>query len=334
MARQKKEKKTHIGLLLYLLLVLLLAGTIWYAARVIWAFCEEYQANSATTVMTETVEKLRSETGLDLSYSPIPTIDENGDSTYILKIDKTPVGKARLHVKKKVLTFALFELKDYEGSKSYEFYAPEGVVVKACGREVEPVSEHQYVYDGYLRQFEDDRKVSGFYRYKVDGVFDFSQIEISCEGYELTESIQSTLDPITFYEKRFSPEVEAVIKERARLVSQLYSNYISLDVNWNTLAAEIMPGSVLNIYIPALEVQWFNKHNSWSMNDVYISRPLCVNDRYAILHISYNYVIDRWGTINNFPTSLLLYMHLDGDGVWRLADMNPNPIYDFEMYPY
>ena len=333
MARRKKEKKTHVGLMFYLLLLVVLGFIIYKASGLVWDICEEYQANSATTVMEQTVAKLRADTGLDIGYSPIPTIDENGDSTYILKIDKTPVGKAQLHIKKKILTLALFELKGWEGTRSYEFYAPEGVTVKSCGQPVEPVSTHHYFSDDFLQEYQDDRKISGFYRYKIEGIFDFSQIEISYDGYELTESVQSTLDPITFYEKRFSPEVESVIKERARYAAQLYSNYISLDVKWAKLAAEIMDGSPLLDSIPTLEVQWFNAHNRWDMEDVYISRPLCINDRYALLQISYNYVITRGSTINNFPTSLLFYMHLDSDGVWRLADMNPNPIYDFEMFP-
>lgn len=333
MARREKEKKTHVGLIFYLLLLVVLGFIIYKASGMVWDICEEYQANSATTVMEQTVAKLRADTGLDIGYSPIPTIDENGDSTYILKIDKTPVGKAQLHIKKKILTLALFELKGYEGTRSYEFYAPEGVTVKACGQPVEPVSEHHYFADDYLQMFQDDRKISGFYRYKVEGVFDFSQIEISCEDYELTESVQSRLDPIPFYEKRFPPEVEADIKARARTAAQLYSNYISLDAKWAKLEAEIMADSYLLYTIPSLEVQWFNAHDRWDMVDVSISRPLCINDRYALLHISYNYVITRGRTINNFPTSLAFYMHLDSDGIWRLADMSPNPMYDFEMYP-
>ena len=333
MARKQKEKSAHIGLVFYLLLVVALGLTIYKISVFVWDACAEYQANSAKTVMAQTVEKIRGETGLDISYSPIPSVDENGDSTYILKIDKTPVGKARLGVKKKIFTLALYELKDYEGTRSFEFYAPEGVSVKLAGEDV-PTEKRMYYFGATtLYNYGDDRDIPLFYRYKVEGIYDFSQIEISCEGHELTESVQPRLDPITFYEKRFSPEVEEEIKERARIIAQTYSNYISLDVKWAKLKNEIMDGSNLLALIPMLEVQWYNAHNSWDMTDVCTSRPLCLNDCYALIHITYDYNIYRGSSESNFPTELAFYLHLDDDGVWRLAELGTNLYYDFEMSP-
>ena len=327
---KKRVRIVRLGRFLYCLLVLCLIGAIVYGARYLWRSCAEYQANSVHTVLDEAVRKASDESGLNITYSPVPTVDENGDSIFILRSDKTPVGKAYLGIKKRgILNLALYELKKIEGTRSFELCAPEGVSVTVDGQQVEPAETLSYFGSDSLKSFKDDRKIPVFYRYEVGGLYTESQIKIECESNELTESRQ--LKGKRFLEKRFSESTAKTIKDRAKAISQLYSNYISLDTKWANLSAQIMKGSSLLKSIPSLEVKWYNAHTSWKIEKVKTSEPLCLNSKYALVYISYNYVIYRGSTRSVIPTELALYLHKDSDGIWRLAELNTNLYYDFEM---
>ena len=327
---KKRVRVVKLGRFLYFLLVVVLIGAMTYGLKYLWDACAHYQANSAHTVLDKAVADLTAQTGLDVSYSPVPTVDANGDSVYILKDGKTPIGKATLGIKERgILNLALYELKKTEGTRTFELCAPEGVRVSVDGTPVEPVQTMDYFGTDYLKNFGDDRKPPVFYRYEVGGLYTEDQIEISCETNRLTESRQ--LKGKRFIEKRFDDATAAEISERARYISQLYSNYISLDTKWANLKSNIMADSGLLYTIPSLEVKWYNKHTSWDIENVKASEPLCLSDNYALVYISYDYIIYRGTARSDIPTELALYLHKDSDSVWRLAELNTNLYYNFEM---
>ena len=327
------KKKVRVSMILYMMLLFVLIGAIIAGADYIWSACEEYQANSAPTLLKQAMADISNFSGLeDIEYDPAPIVDENGESIYTIRSGSEAVARVRLGVKKQgILTLALYELRGMEGIRTFEFFAAEGINVTAKGQPVEPVEKLKYYGTDSLSKFKDDRKIPVYYRYKIDGLYSESQIETACNGHELAAEIE--IDGIKYIEKRFSASVASTIKKRARAIAEKYSNFISKDTTWAKLSKEIMNGSQLKTSIPSLEVRWYTVHSSWSVKNVMISEPLCLSDKYALVHISYTYIIDRWGTKNEVPTELALYLHKDSDGVWRLAEMNLNPNYDLEMKP-
>ena len=102
----------------------------------------------------------------------------------------------------------------------------------------------------------------------------------------------------------------------------------------------LMYGSPLFESIPSMDVQWYTTHNAIRYENILCSEPIMLNDHYALVQISFdfivssNYTIYAPGSDVTYPIQLTQYLHLDDDGIWRLADMNMLLRFDLEMEPY
>ena len=102
----------------------------------------------------------------------------------------------------------------------------------------------------------------------------------------------------------------------------------------------IMYGSPLLQSIPSMDVQWYTTHNAIRYENVLCSEPVMLNDHYALVQISYDFIVSsNWtkyapGSDVTYPIQLTQYLHLDDDGIWRLADMNMILRLDLDMTPY
>ena len=332
-ARYNGKRPSVVPKILYLFFVAVLIAAIAYGLRYVWNGCREYQESCTATLLTQAEKTIENQTGLKLSCSPVPTVDGNGDSLFALKNGSKKVGTVKLGVKKKgLLTLALYEIKDIEGQMSYEYRAPEGVEIHAAGKRLEPVSEELFFGTSQLDGFEDRRKSPRIFEYKAEGLFDESQVSVT--GTEDASDVLNEKGRPPLFLRRFSEKDDKALKKRAFEIAEKYSRYISTDLAWASLSKDIMAGSSLKTSIPSLENRWYNDHSGVRFDNRKISRPLALNDSYALVNLSYDYVILRGRKENVVPTELAFYLHLDDDGIWRLAMLNTYLHYELPLDPY
>ncbi|MBR0130666.1 MAG: hypothetical protein IJM08_05140 [Firmicutes bacterium] len=322
-------KKRGIAIKLYIVFVVLLLALMGWALKQLWDFCDAYQKGCAETVLKETAEEVGRQYGLDLSYSSVPVVDANGDSVFNLKADGKTVGKARLSIREHgLLSLALYELKDVEGILEFSYEAPDDVAVTAAQVALEPLSTRIYPGMEQLKELEGNMAPPSVYSCRAKGLFSRDQVSWSIKG-EVSSRIRieekgsgSDKEPIRLLQY-FRDEAEAEkLKARAIEIAEKYSNYISKDVNWNKLAGYIMKDSPLRSSIPTMEIQWYNWHSKAEVRNADISEPLILNEYYVLVNTRYDYVITREGKEYTVPTELALFLHLDDDGVYRLAALN------------
>ena len=99
-----KKTGKRICIVLYLLLLLVLGGSIIIGSDYIWSACEEYQANSAKTILLKAVEEIEQTSGVEgITYDPVHSVNADGDSTYKVRNGADVIGEVKLSIKKKGL---------------------------------------------------------------------------------------------------------------------------------------------------------------------------------------------------------------------------------------
>ncbi len=322
-------KKHRIALKLYIVFLVFLLAFMGWALKQLWDFCDKYQKNCAETVLKETAEEVGRQYGLDMDYSSVPVVDPGGDSVYSLKVDGKTVGKARLGIKERgILSLALYELKGVEGILSFSLEAPEAVVVTSEGKLLDAQSLRIYPGMEQLKGLEGNMAPPSLYSCRAEGLFSRDQISWETKSEDASRirieerGSGSEKEPIRLQQYFADDEQAAKLKERAIQIAEKYSNYISKDVSWNTLSGYITKSSPLRTSIPSMEIQWYNWHSKAEVRNADISEPQILNDYYVLVNTRYDYVITREGKEYTVPTELALFLHLDDDGVYRLAALN------------
>ncbi len=314
--------KKHIGLILWLILVIVLAGVIVNALSLLRTFAEAYQANCAETVLVAACEKASSDNGLSLSVSSVPTVEPDGDLSYVLRDGKTPVGRVVLGVKERgPFSLLLYETKAVEGTLTYRVEAPEGVRVSVGTVSAEPVASAIVPGTEPLASFEDARKAPEAFTYEIGGLFTDKVITIEADT-PFDRVLEG--DTIRITRRMATDEDAEKLKTRAVKLAEMYSKYVSHDYTWETVVGYFMAGSPLRSSLPTMEVQWYATHEKSALANVSIEEPVMLNDRYAYVVVRYDYVITRNGKEYVYPIGLGLTVHLDDDGAWRTALLNPN----------
>ena len=329
----------------YLILVLVLVAGISYGFVYIWKACAEYHSSSVQTLLAQVEEQASATAGTKISASPVPSVDAEGNSVFTLKNGTEKVGTATLRVKKKgLLTLALYEIEGIQGSLSRRFIAPEGVSVYAAGKAVAPEEEAYWFGSEPLAEFEGDKAAPRLYRYSAEHLLDFSQASVKRSDLQSGQPA-GMYDPadITLIEQKdgsllaaveYPKEGSEALKKRAFELAEQYSRFISTDISWSRLSPQVMAGSPLKKSIPSLEVRWYNKHSAVQFLNKRISEPLRLSDSYALVYLSYDFVVTKNRKDYTMPTELALYLHKDSDGVWRMAELNTNLHYDIPLSEY
>ena len=326
----------------YLIFCLILVFCAAYGLKYLWNFCVTYHASSPQTMLEKAEAEAKKLSGAELNASPVPTTDAQGNYVYALRNGNQKVGSATLSIKEKgLLGLALYELKGIEGSLSFEFAAPQGVEVYAAGKKLKPAEQSLWFGSEPLAEFEGDKAAPPLLKYKAEGLLDFSQIELRAEKALVSEDKADPAIELTEQEDgsllaglHWPQEQSEALKKRAFELAELYSRFISTDIAWSRLSPQIMAGSSLKQTIPSLEVRWYNSHSRVQFLERKISEPLRLSDRYALVYLTYDFVVTKNRVDHTMPTELALYLHLDDDGTWRMAMLNTNLHYSLPLQPY
>ncbi len=338
--------KKSIALKLYILFVIALLAAMGWALRQLWDFCALYQENCPETLLARTTQELSDAYGLDLAHSSVPVVDEAGNSVFAVKTKdgNKKVGDISLRIKDKgILSLALYEVVRYRGTLSFSVEAPEGISISVGGLPAEASEENKWPGSEELTVIKGVEEIPGTRVFRVSGLFSKDQIEIRDgekilnlkdleQGYpglelrDITETARRT-DPALSGSWKIIPrfrdpgDAEAV-KQRAIKLAEMYSNFISKDLQFASFKKHISEGSPLIASLPTMEIQWYNWHTKAQIQNAVIDEPLVLSDDCVLVNTSYDYVITRQGKDYAFPIELALYLHLDDDGVWRLALLN------------
>ena len=336
---KSSRKRSSAAKLLYLILVLILIILMLYALKWLWNFAERYQAGSIDTLLRQASLKVSQETGLEIGYSSVPTVEKNGDSSFVLTHEKKPIGRVFLSIKEMgPFSQAIYEIKDIQANLSFEFETVEGVELTVEGKRLEAYQEEIFPGTEVFEKYTGNKVSPKTYRYRAENLFTRFQVEAKSTGYKLAYTQQQDG---TIRIDRISEDdaLNDALKARAFQIAKAYSGYISTDVSWATLSSMIMNGSPLLQSIPSMDVQWYTTHNAIRYENVLCSEPVMLNDYYALVQISYDFIVSsNWttyapGSDVTYPIQLTQYLHLDDDGIWRLADMNILLRLDLEMEP-
>ncbi len=314
--------KKRVWLILYLVFVLALLGGMAFVLSRLWSFAEAYEANCAETLLSAACDRVSRETGLSLSYSSVPTVEENGDLGFVLRDGKRPVGRVVLRVKEKgPFSLILYETESVSGTVSCRVEAPEGVRVRVGTTAPEPVSSVPYPGTEPLEGLDAAKAPPLLLTYEIGGLYSDAQIVTEAD-WPFDRGLDDGTIVITRRAK--TPEEAEALRNRAVKLAEAYSKYVSHDWEWGTAAGFFMAGSPLRTSLPTMEVQWYATHEKSALANVSVEEPVFRSDRYAEVTLRYDYIITRNGKDYTYPIGLALTVHLDDDGVWRTALLNPN----------
>ena len=342
MSTHSKNASGKGAKLVYLIIVLILAVVILYLLNWLWRFAGRYQAGSIDTLLQKAAEEISAQTGEEITYSSVPTVESSGESSFDLRSGKQNIGKVVLGIKEMgPFSQAIYEIRSIRGIAAFDYEASEGIELintvtgeplTTAGSTVFPGTESFINYQG--------NKVSPrVYSYSADGLYSKTQIEAKCPGSKLL-FLENDNGIVTIYKTPEDAALSSSLKSRAFQIAQAYSGYISTDVTWWTLSSMIMNGSPLLESIPSMDVQWYTTHNAIRYENVMCSEPLILSGNYALVQITYDFIVSsNWtkyapGSDVTYPIQLTQYLHLDDDGIWRLADLNMILRLDLEMTPY
>ena len=320
-AEKPKKSKGRIAYLIFVLVLLfaIIGGLIW-----VWKQCDEYQKNSAATLVNEAGRKLSEETGLELESSMIPTINPEGTYDYVLKSNGKPVAKVSLNkTKSGLLGIALFETKEVTSLVHYKVIIPDDCALNVENQTIDYMSAAEEYTIPALKKLKDyGFSMKTYKKVDVDWVYDASQITVTKDGetLPLIKLEEDTYLAADYYDGY----VRQTIREKAAELSNKYALFMSNDYGYWDLDAYIISGSPLVDVLSGMDMTWFGYHDYTEVHDLMMSEPIEVGDRYAMINLSFNYDVIRWDGTDRSPISLCLVMYLGDDGVWRLADLENN----------
>ena len=335
------KKGSRSAKLVYLIIVLILLVVMLYMLNWLWKFAERYQAGSIDTLLTQASQQMSQQTGLDIGYSSVPTVEPDGSSTFNLTYNKHKVGKVRLAVKEMgPFSQAIYEIKEITGTGSFEFEAMEGIELTntSSGQKLTSLGSENFPGTEFMADYF-GAAIPQMHKYQADGIFTREQVEAQCPGYKLIY-LEGEDGKLNIYKTSENADLNNTLRARAFHVAQAYSGYISTDVAWDTLASTITYGSPLLESIPSMDVQWYTTHNAIRYENIMISDPIILRDDYAMVQISFDFIVSsNWtiyaaGSDVTYPIELTEYLHLDNDGIWRVADMNMILRLPLEMTEY
>ena len=330
---KKEKKKKRPARTAYLIFVLVLIAAIVFGLIWVWKQCEEYQKCSAATLVGEAGKKLSEDTGLELESSLIPSIGDDGLYNYVLKAEGKPVAKVSLNkIKSGIMGLALFETKEVSSLVHYKVIMPEDCVLDVKNQTVDYMSTAEdYILPATEKL---GRAGFGFRTYKkvdVSWVYDESQLLVTRDGEELP--LIALGDDTFLAADYYKGYTRQTIRERAAELSNKYALFMSNDYSYWDLDPYIISGSPLKDVLSGMDMTWFGYHDYTEVNDLYMSEPVVVGDRFAMINLAFNYDVVRWDGTDRSPISLCLILYLCDDGVWRLADLENNTQIEMEMTP-
>ncbi len=328
--KSKKEKKKRPGRTAYLVFVLVLVlaiigGLIW-----VWIKCVEYQASSAATLVAQAAKELSDRTGLSLESSLIPKINDDGDYEYVLKSGKKPVAKVTLTKKGAgLLGLALFEKKDVSSLVKLKV-----IMTEDCS--VDGSQDREFKLEEYVLPETRNLKNYGFgvqsyVTGEVEWLYDEAQLIVRKDGnfMPLVDLGGDTYLAADYY----SGNEKDTIRAKAAELSARYALFMSNDLSYWDLDPYIIGGTPLRTLLAGMDMTWFGYHYYTEVNDLMMSDPMRVGNRFALVNASFNYDVIRWDGTDRSPIELCLIMYLCDDGEWRLADLENNIQLELDMTP-
>lgn len=285
-----------------ILLVLICTGLFW-----VYDCCDKYQNNSSETLIDNVIEKLKEEKGIITTCDNVPSIDENGNTNYILRSNKTEIAKITLKkTGNTLIVLPLLEIVDITPLRTYNIITASKDISFSINNKEVNYSYTDYDYSSIPFFNELNKSLYTFpdlYITTISNVYDLSEINIE----ENKDLFKVNDDTYILLEKLDNLKQEK-IKEKAIYLIKKYSSYIGGELSKDEILSYTQYYSPLNARL-SLYKAFYTHHDSISLNDLEISDAYLLANDYYLINAKYTFIttIDDDEIVDNTTLSLVLH---------------------------
>lgn len=286
MFKDSKFKKFYITYIS--ILVIIMIGVLIY----IYYACKEYEDNSSLTLIQNIIEKLKEEKNLTLTCNNIPSIDDKGNVSYILKDEESEVCKVYLEKTSNTLfDLALFKINRIEPLKT--------ITILSTNQE----NEYDYSDIVFFKQLDEDlTSFPSIYSTTYNPVYSLNEIGVD-DNHELIKVKDNTYLSL---EKLDDGKQEEIQKYTNKIVN-IYSNFIGGEVSKEEMMNYVQYGSPLYNRLLIYKA-FYTSHESITIDNLEISKAYHLGNDYYVINAKYtfNTVINSETISDNTTLSLVL----------------------------
>ena len=278
---------------LFIIYVLLLIATMTVTLILIYDICDNYEKNSSLTLVNQTIDDLKQNKNLSLTCDFLPSFDEHGNVSYILK-DENNEDTCKISLIKydnTLFDLALFKIDKIEPLKQYTILSTSNI------------DEYDYKEIPFLKQINESLiDFPILFKDVTSPIYSFNEIE-KIYGYTLVKVNDSTYLSL----KKLDDKTQVEIKEEANNLVNMYSRYIATKVSKETMLSVIQTRTPL--YQRLLSYRpIYSWNKSISINDVKISDAYDFGNNYYLVNASYEFITesDNGPIVDKTTLSLVL----------------------------
>lgn len=323
--------------MVYFLFILILLAACGTGFKRVWTQCEEYQQSSADTLVDAALKSENDKTGLELECSMIPVVREDGISVYTFVHGDEDVAEVKIAtVSKGIFGLAMCRQEGVEYIGKCRVVAPKDCVIDAGEGSKISCTEEEIIFCGMddLQGKLKNTQIPVYTAYEIAGFPSMSSVKLNLAGVPLSLIPQEDGSYIAF--ELITGDEAAAMNDRAAELLEKYSFFFGNDITWDNLEKHVCENVPLGDKLQALDTFWFTKHTKSYMENIMLSDPVRLSPEFVMIDTASTYTVVKKsdGLPSSYSADLCLVLHLDRDGVWRLAELGSTVRYNNDLKPY